>query len=303
MSKNYAKETALIGVNDSVCEKMMALALYKELSSSLVRYGQENGCEDWIKEKYLPMMESELKNIVTSFTFYEHERVNALEFMRFYLLALRENILSNYPQVNHFIIDFENNLEEHIINNECAKILDKYPEISYTTRANIMDQFQNYINNVNQAMIKYCGKENTQGLYRGVLDVLLSKLDTFLLECSNGNNDFDLLTVLKTTTKNYLLEKLDKCEFGIDMIEDEITKKLLEEFDDNKKKIWIVGLIYGISDIDISKEQIKEICQLLDISKLMYFKTVFQMGISVDRLVKKELSDQNLVLRKNRKKK
>lgn len=293
MIKNFKKELKLINSNNCINEKLMIFSLYNEFYNDILGHA-----DDYFIQHYAPFMEKTFELVVAGLNLQDNISVSAEQFMRVYFQMLKKSRLSSMPQAKGIIKTFENELNSFIEASEYVNVIEKFNSISLDTKVNIMAQFREYINNMFLTTIDLYGEKNSKGLRHSILDMLLIKLEEYLKDSlEKGYNENDITSNLKPTmmviTKDYLMDKLRNGDTSLIDFEDEAAKQFFDSFKEIEQKIWLMGLIYGIADYDKSKdnEKIKEMCELLGISKLKYTKIALSMGIRSIKMMKKAMNE------------
>lgn len=293
MIKNFKKELELINSNNCINEKLMIFSLYNEFYNDILGHA-----DDYFIQHYAPFMEKTFELVVAGLNLQDNISVSAEQFMRVYFQMLKKSRLSSMPQAKGIIKTFENELNSFIEASEYVNVIEKFNSISLDTKVNIMAQFREYINNMFLTTIDLYGEKNSKGLRHSILDMLSIKLEEYLKDSlEKGYNENDINSNLKPTmmviTKDYLMDKLRNGDTSLIDFEDEAAKQFFDSFKEIEQKIWLMGLIYGIADYDKSKdnEKIKEMCELLGISKLKYTKIALSMGIRSIKMMKKAMNE------------
>ena len=293
MIKNFKKELELINSNNCINEKLMIFSLYNEFYNDILGHA-----DDYFIQHYAPFMEKTFELVVAGLNLQDNISVSAEQFMRVYFQMLKKSRLSSMPQAKGIIKPFENELNSFIEASENVNVIEKFNSISLDTKVNIMAQFREYINNMFLTTIDLYGEKNSKGLRHSILDMLSIKLEEYLKDSlEKGYNENDITSNLKPTmmviTKDYLMDKLRNGDTSLIDFEDEAAKQFFDSFKEIEQKIWLMGLIYGIADYDKSKdnEKIKEMCELLGISKLKYTKIALSMGIRSIKMMKKAMNE------------
>ncbi len=293
MIKNFKKELELINSNNCINEKLMIFSLYNEFYNDILGHA-----DDYFIQHYAPFMEKTFELVVAGLNLQDNISVSAEQFMRVYFQMLKKSRLSSMPQAKGIIKTFENELNSFIEASEYVNVIEKFNSISLDTKVNIMAQFREYINNMFLTTIDLYGEKNSKGLRHSILDMLSIKLEEYLKDSlEKGYNENDITSNLKPTmmviTKDYLMDKLRNGDTSLIDFEDEAAKQFFDSFKEIEQKIWLMGLIYGIADYDKSKdnEKIKEMCELLGISKLKYTKIALSMGIRSIKMMKKAMNE------------
>ena len=293
MIKNFKKELELINSNNCINEKLMIFSLYNEFYNDILGHA-----DDYFIQHYAPFMEKTFELVVAGLNLQDNISVSAEQFMRVYFKMLKKSRLSSMPQAKGIIKTFENELNSFIEASEYVNVIEKFNSISLDTKVNIMAQFREYINNMFLTTIDLYGEKNSKGLRHSILDMLSIKLEEYLKDSlEKGYNENDITSNLKPTmmviTKDYLMDKLRNGDTSLIDFEDEAAKQFFDSFKEIEQKIWLMGLIYGIADYDKSKdnEKIKEMCELLGISKLKYTKIALSMGIRSIKMMKKAMNE------------
>lgn len=297
MIKNFRKELELISNNSQISEKLMIFSLYNEFYNDIM--GNSN---DYFAQHYAPFMEKTFELVAAGLNIQENISVNAEQFMKIYFKMLKKSMLSNMPQVKSIISIYENELNSFIDASKYVNVIEKFDSIPLDTKVNIMAHFREYINNMFLTTIDLCGEENSKELRHNILDMLSIKLEGYLKNNLNEGIDFVNLTDnLKPTmviyTKDYLMNKLKNNEFGLNFFQDETTKQFFAGFNEIEQKIFLMGMIYSIAGYDKNdkskqNEKIKEICKMLEISKLRYMKTSFSMGIHFLKVMRELMNEK-----------
>ncbi len=293
MIKNFKKELELINSNNCINEKLMIFSLYNEFYNDILGHA-----DDYFIQHYAPFMEKTFELVVAGLNLQDNISVSAEQFMRVYFQMLKKSRLSSMPQAKGIIKTFENELNSFIEASEYVNVIEKFNSISLDTKVNIMAQFREYINNMFLTTIDLYGEKNSKGLRHSILDMLSIKLEEYLKDSlEKGYNENDITSNLKPTmmviTKDYLMDKLRNGDTSLIDFEDEAAKQFFDSFKEIEQKIWLMGLIYGIADYDKSKdnEKIKEMCELLGISKLKYTKIALSIGIRSIKMMKKAMNE------------
>ncbi len=293
MIKNFKKELELINSNNCINEKLMIFSLYNEFYNDILGHA-----DDYFIQHYVPFMEKTFELVVAGLNLQDNISVSAEQFMRVYFQMLKKSRLSSMPQAKGIIKTFENELNSFIEASEYVNVIEKFNSISLDTKVNIMAQFREYINNMFLTTIDLYGEKNSKGLRHSILDMLSIKLEEYLKDSlEKGYNENDITSNLKPTmmviTKDYLMDKLRNGDTSLIDFEDEAAKQFFDSFKEIEQKIWLMGLIYGIADYDKSKdnEKIKEMCELLGISKLKYTKIALSIGIRSIKMMKKAMNE------------
>lgn len=293
MIKNFKKELELINSNNCINEKLMIFSLYNEFYNDILGHA-----DDYFIQHYAPFMEKTFELVVAGLNLQDNISVSAEQFMRVYFQMLKKSRLSSMPQAKGIIKTFENELNSFIEASEYVNVIEKFNSISLDTKVNIMAQFREYINNMFLTTIDLYGEKNSKGLRHSILDMLSIKLEEYLKDSlEKGYNENDITSNLKPTmmviAKDYLMDKLRNGDTSLIDFEDEAAKQFFDSFKEIEQKIWLMGLIYGIADYDKSKdnEKIKEMCELLGISKLKYTKIALSMGIRSIKMMKKAMNE------------
>ena len=293
MIKNFKKELELINSNNCINEKLMIFSLYNEFYNDILGHA-----DDYFIQHYAPFMEKTFELVVAGLNLQDNISVSAEQFMRVYFQMLKKSRLSSMPQAKGNIKTFENELNSFIEASEYVNVIEKFNSISLDTKVNIMAQFREYINNMFLTTIDLYGEKNSKGLRHSILDMLSIKLEEYLKDSlEKGYNENDITSNLKPTmmviTKDYLMDKLRNGDTSLIDFEDEAAKQFFDSFKEIEQKIWLMGLIYGIADYDKSKdnEKIKEMCELLGISKLKYTKIALSIGIRSIKMMKKAMNE------------
>lgn len=293
MIKNFKKELELINSNNCINEKLMIFSLYNEFYNDILGHA-----DDYFIQHYAPFMEKTFELVVAGLNLQDNISVSVEQFMRVYFQMLKKSRLSSMPQAKGIIKTFENELNSFIEASEYVNVIEKFNSISLDTKVNIMAQFREYINNMFLTTIDLYGEKNSKGLRHSILDMLSIKLEEYLKDSlEKGYNENDITSNLKPTmmviTKDYLMDKLRNGDTSLIDFEDEAAKQFFDSFKEIEQKIWLMGLIYGIADYDKSKdnEKIKEMCELLGISKLKYTKIALSIGIRSIKMMKKAMNE------------
>lgn len=295
MIKNFKKELELINSNDFINEKLMIFSLYNEFYNDILGHA-----DDYFIQYYAPFMEKNFELVVVGLNLKGNISVSAEQFMRIYFQMLKKSRLSSMPQAKGIINTFENELNSFIEASEYVNVIEKFNSISLDTKVNIMAQFREYINNMFLITIDLYGEKNSKGLRHNILDMLSIKLEEYLKDSlEKGYNENDITNNLKPTmmviTKDYLMNQLENGDTSLIDFQDEATKKFFGGFKEIEQKIWLMGAIYIIAGYDRNDkskddEKIKEMCELLGISKLKYTEITLSMGIRSIKMIKKTMN-------------
>lgn len=295
MIKNFKKELELINSNDFINEKLMIFSLYNEFYNDILGHA-----DDYFIQYYAPFMEKNFELVVAELNLKDNISVSAEQFMRFYFQMLKKSRLSSMPQAKGIIKTFENELNSFIEASEYVNVIEKFSSISLDTKVNIMAQFREYINNMFLTTIDLYGEKNSKGLRHNILDILSIKLEEYLKDnLEEGYNENDITNKLKPTmmvvTKDYLMNQLGNGDTSLIDFQDEATKQFFGGFNEIEQKIWLMGAIYIIAGYDRNDkskddEKIKEMCELLGISKLKYTIIALSMGIRSIKMIKKTMN-------------
>lgn len=295
MIKNFKKELELINSNDFINEKLMIFSLYNEFYNDILGHA-----DDYFIRYYAPFMEKTFELVVAELNLKDNISVSAEQFMRFYFQMLKKSRLSSMPQAKGIIKTFENELNSFIEASEYVNVIEKFSSISLDTKVNIMAQFREYINNMFLTTIDLYGEKNSKGLRHNILDILSIKLEEYLKDSlEKGYNENDITNNLKPTmmviTKDYLMNQLGNGDTSLIDFQDEATKQFFGGFNEIEQKIWLMGAIYIIAGYDRNDkskddEKIKEMCELLGISKLKYTEIALSMGIRSIKMIKKTMN-------------
>ncbi len=295
MIKNFKKELELINSNDFINEKLMIFSLYNEFYNDILGHA-----DDYFIRYYAPFMEKTFELVVAELNLKDNISVSAEQFMRFYFQMLKKSRLSSMPQAKGIIKTFENELNSFIEASEYVNVIEKFSSISLDTKVNIMAQFREYINNMFLTTIDLYGEKNSKGLRHNILDILSIKLEEYLKDnLEEGYNENDITNKLKPTmmvvTKDYLMNQLGNGDTSLIDFQDEATKQFFGGFNEIEQKIWLMGAIYIIAGYDRNDkskddEKIKEMCELLGISKLKYTIIALSMGIRSIKMIKKTMN-------------
>jgi len=293
--KNFKKELELINSNDFINEKLMIFSLYNEFYNDILGHA-----DDYFIRYYAPFMEKTFELVVAELNLKDNISVSAEQFMRFYFQMLKKSRLSSMPQAKGIIKTFENELNSFIEASEYVNVIEKFSSISLDTKVNIMAQFREYINNMFLTTIDLYGEKNSKGLRHNILDILSIKLEEYLKDnLEEGYNENDITNKLKPTmmvvTKDYLMNQLGNGDTSLIDFQDEATKQFFGGFNEIEQKIWLMGAIYIIAGYDRNDkskddEKIKEMCELLGISKLKYTIIALSMGIRSIKMIKKTMN-------------
>jgi len=293
--KNFKKELELINSNDFINEKLMIFSLYNEFYNDILGHA-----DDYFIRYYAPFMEKTFELVVAELNLKDNISVSAEQFMRFYFQMLKKSRLSSMPQAKGIIKTFENELNSFIEASEYVNVIEKFSSISLDTKVNIMAQFREYINNMFLTTIDLYGEKNSKGLRHNILDILSIKLEEYLKDSlEKGYNENDITNNLKPTmmviTKDYLMNQLGNGDTSLIDFQDEATKQFFGGFNEIEQKIWLMGAIYIIAGYDRNDkskddEKIKEMCELLGISKLKYTEIALSMGIRSIKMIKKTMN-------------
>lgn len=296
MIKNFKKELELINSNDFINEKLMIFSLYNEFYNDILGHA-----DDYFIRYYAPFMEKTFELVVAGLNLKGNVSVSAEQFMRFYFQMLKKSRLSSMPQAKGIIKTFENELNSFIEASEYVNVIEKFSSISLDTKVNIMAQFREYINNMFLTTIDLYGEKNSKGLRHNILDILSIKLEEYLKDnLEEGYNENDITNNLKPTmmviTKDYLMNQLGNGDTSLIDFQDEATKQFFGGFNEIEQKIWLMGAIYIIAGYDRNDkskddEKIKEMCELLGISKLKYTEIALSMGIRSIKMMKKAMNE------------
>lgn len=293
MIKNFEKELNLISSNSQISEKLMFFSLYNEFYNNLMEDLDDSSI---LMLYYSSIMEKTLELAVAELKLQENISVDAKQLMEIYLKRLKPKIPS------YIIIPFERELNSLIDANGYVNIIEKFDSIPLDTKVNIMVNYREYINSMYLTITKLCGEENSNELSNNLLEMLPIKLEEYLNDSLNkGIDSLNQIDNLKATlvvnTKDYLMNKLKNNEFGLNNIQDEIANHICANFNEKEQKILLMGLIYaiaGYNENDKSKEeeQIKEMCEMLKISKEKYIRTTFSIEIRILKIMTK-LKNEN----------
>ena len=296
MIKNFKKELELINSNNCINERLMIFLLYTELYNDILGHA-----DDYFIQHYAPFMEKTFELVVARLNLQDNISVNAKQFMKLYLQMLKKSGLSSLPQAKKSTKTFENKLNSFIEDSEYVNVIEKFNSISLDTKVNIMAQFREYINNMFFTVIDLYGEENSKGLRHSILDMLSIKLGEYLIDSlEKGYNENDIISNLKPTlmvnTKYYLMNQLKNGGTSLIDFQDEETRTFFGSFKEVEQKIWSMGAIYDIAGYDKNDkskeaEKIKEICELLGISKLKYIKIVLRMVTHSIKMMKKAMNE------------
>ena len=298
MIKKFEKEVELISSNNSINEKLIIFSLYNEFYNDILSLTDEE-----FSNHYLLFIEKTFELVISSLNLKENINISAKQFMNIYFQTLKKSKLSSMPQVNKIIKKYEDNINSFINDSEYVKVIDKFNTIPFNIKVNIMVQFREYINDVYNNIINLYGNENSKELRQNILEMLTIKLDDYLSENTEKyHNDDNIICNLKTSmmafTKNYLITKIENNNISLMDFEDEETKQFFSTFNEVEKKIWLMGAIYNIAgyernDKSSNHERIKEICDLLGISRLKYTKSALSMGIHSIKMMKESMNEIN----------
>lgn len=296
MIKNFKKELELINSNDFINEKLMIFSLYNEFYNDILGHA-----DDYFIRYYAPFMEKTFELVVVGLNLKGNISVSAEQFMRIYFQMLKKSRLSSMPQAKGIIKTFENELNSFIEASEYVNVIEKFSSISLDTKVNIMAQFREYINNMFLTTIDLYGEKNSKGLRHNILDILSIKLEEYLKDnLEEGYNENDITNKLKPTmmvvTKDYLMNQLGNGDTSLIDFQDEATKQFFGGFNEIEQKIWLMGAIYIIAGYDRNDkskddEKMKEMCELLGISKLKYTIIALSMGIRSIKMMKKAMNE------------
>ena len=296
MIKNFKKELDLINSNNCINEKLMIFSLYNEFYNDILGHA-----DDYFIQHYAPFMEKTFELVVAGLNLQDNISVSAEQFMRVYLQMLKKSRLSSLPQAKGIIKTFDDELNSFIEASEYVNVIEKIDSIPLDTKVNIMAQFREYINSMFLTTIDLYGEEKSKGLRHSILDMLSIKLEEYLNDSlEKGYNENDITTNLKPAmmviTKDYLMNKLRNGDTSLIDFQDEETKYFFGSFKEIEQKIWLMGAIYGIAGYDRNDkskddEKIKEMCELLGISKLKYIKIALSMGIRSLKMMKKAMNE------------
>lgn len=296
MIKNFKKELELINSNNCINEKLMIFSLYNEFYNDILSHA-----DDYFIQHYAPFMEKTFELVVAGLNLQGNISVNAEQFMKIYFQMLKKGRLSNFPQVKGIIKTFEDELNSFIETSEYVNVIEEFNSISLDTKVDIMVQFREYINNMFLTTIELYGEENSKELRHSILDMLSIKLEEYLKDSlGKGYNEKDIINNLKPTmmviTKDYLMNQLRNGDTSLIDFQDEGTKQFFGGFKEIEQKMWLIGAVYAIAGYDRhdkskDNEKMKEICELLGISKLKYIKIVLSMGIRSIKMMKKSMNE------------
>ena len=295
MIKNFKKELELISSNDRIGEKFMIFSLYNDFYNSIL-----GSSDDYFIEHYAPFMEKTFELVTASLNLQENANLNAEQFMRVYFQLLKKSRMSTMPQAKVTIEYFENELNSFI---ECmgyVEVIEQFDSIPLSSKFDIMTQFREFINNIFYTTIELYDEESSKELRHNILDMLSNKLRQYLNDSLNHevntvNLSSNLKSMMMTSTKEYLIEKLRNDEFGFNGIKEE-AKDFFVSFSELEQKIWLMGAIYGISGYDKNdkskeNEKIAEICELLGISKFKYTRTAISMAFRSIKTMRKAMKE------------
>ena len=298
MIKNFNKELELMNENHNINDKLMIFSLYNEMYNAI----QANTSEIF-KEKYLPFMEKTFELIIAEFNVNDEKSVNAKQFMELYIEMLKKIILFNIiPEAKEIVAIFEKELNSFIEANKFVNVIDSYNTISLDTKVKLMSQFREYINDIYLTAIKLYTEKNSNDLRNTILDLQTTKLDDYLKESlENDKNETDIINNLNpnmiSITKEYLINKLKNGKNSLIDLKDEKEQMLFSNFNDDEQKILLMAEVYAISGYPNNNfkknERIKEICDVVNISKLKYTKAALSIGIKIIKLMKKTENDDD----------
>ena len=291
MKKDYKKELELINSNKRISERLMIIGLYNEFYNEIV-----NNTEDNFIKHYASFMEKTFEIAAIGLEKNEKLSVNAKQFMEIFFEILKKNRLSNMSPAYEIIEKYEKEIKASSDKFEYVNIIDKTDSISIDEKINIMLEFKEFIDNMNEKANFTFGKKNTKDLREKLLHLQIDKLKEFLKENNTIKNNDNLKEVMMTSTKEYLIKRLINPEDGLKDIQDNNMNEFLSKFNETEKKLWLIGIIYGISGYDRNDKKneekiIEEICQTLGITKMRYKALGLKMEIKYYNIMKKEFDE------------
>ena len=280
--RNLKKEMELIKDNDKINEKLMILSLYDELfnyvsnrsnNPSLNQYAMENAFE--LLANRLNMLENDLT-------------INAQKFMILYFELLKTSDFADMfnSKTKKIILKFSNNLPKLIDSNKCAHIIDQFDSIPLEIKVDIMAQFKEYTDKICHSIDETIDEEASKNLKIDILNMLLISLEDYLkgnLKQNTNNNIVSNLTpILMNTAKEYLLNKLNVNELGIENIKDNEIRNIYFNCEGIEQKAWLMMVMYTMIGYDNVKVKIpkEEFCEKLGISKLKFTKISLKLFIN-----------------------
>ena len=320
MIKNFKSELELIKDNERISDKLMIFSMYNEFYNSIL-----GSADDYFIEHYAPFMEKTFELVVASANLQDDISLNVEKFMQVYFELLKKSRLSSMPQAKGTIDYFKNNLDAFIDSMGYVAVIDKPQAIPLGIKVDIMVRFREFINNMFRTVIELYDEESSKELRHGIKDMLTDELDGKFLKyyndiirytgfssvafkgvatMNNGVVEYNLnqdqadflKSMLMTSTKDYLFDKLSKGEFDFSGIQDETTKEFFGSFNELQQKIWLMGAIYGIAGYDRNdksneKEKLAEMCKMLGISKAKYTTTAISMALTSAKFMKKQMAE------------
>lgn len=308
MKKNFDEEIKFIASNDIVSEKLMTLSLYNEFCNSIIAS---------IDERIRAIdVEYVMTSIFRATIFYinlKGDEINAQQFMKDYFSMFKTCNLSMLTQVKNKTELFENDLDLFADKMQYIKVIEQFDSIPLTSKVEIMVQFRKLINDMYCMAIELLGENSSKTLRHNILDVLSNKLEQYLEENLKQDDNIDnisnnLKTMMMTSIKEYLIEKLRDGNFDFNNIEQKEMRDFFANFNELEQKISLMNIIYAIAGYDKNdelqnKEKISEICKYLGISELLYIKTEVTIMLKAKNIVEemKEQSEMKPVIKQNRK--
>ena len=164
----------------------------------------------------------------------------------------------------------------------------------------IMFTLKEYIEKMTDFNREVYGKTNGDALTGIISRILSTKTNEYIKEYKDDNTKTEKEKIneygnkLKETTKNYLVELLKNNDEKLTNFGNRNIKNYFDSFNDLERKIWILGLIYGMSgyekldnSIKSQSQRTKEMCDILEISKLKFIITAISMSFYSAKLMYK----------------
>ena len=286
MVKDFRKEIYLIKLSDKIDDKLIIMLLYNELCNAI------NSIEDSnLKEKYISLMEKTFELTIARINLKSNIRLNKTQYMNLYLKALKTQEISNSDQIKKSILKFKNQTLDNIVNMKYVEMIDKFDLLPLELKFSITLQFKEYINHVISILNTKFDKINSSKIKYDLTFELTNKLNEYIINyLSNKDNslsnlDKEIKNVMSDITKNYLVEKLKHKEFEFENIKDKKLNKIYKLLNEKEKNLILTNTIYEVFVCDTcdkikKEEKIKEICDVLDISRLEYTKTSISIVIN-----------------------
>lgn len=206
-------------------------------------------------------------------------------------------------------------MEKDFYIKELDKIIDSWGSLSPEIKIEILKQVRDYINEISIKTTHF--EENIEiTLKNNILKSVLIKLENFLKETENKkvrnlieysysetrneNIIFELKSMMRKTVKDCYIDYLKNNNFGLNNIKhDNISKDYFNNSSELDKKIYMLMTAYEFAGYN-SKNSLgfssmeEEICSLLNISKLKFYKSNLKFAYYVIKSLYKVVVNNNV---------